>query len=125
MTYLVFASREDVDWQVEQREMAEILSQEWSDAEIQDQTHADEEVEGRGFRWISHIRGHEVEAWLNKEGTCLYIDGDLDAAAELASWFRRRMPSEVEFAMCDDVYSFQVDVEYGASAREIAASIPD
>ncbi|MFF6867128.1 hypothetical protein [Streptomyces ardesiacus] len=124
MTYLVFASEENADWQVEQRELAEVLLRGWPDAEIQEPTPADAESDGRGLRWICHIGGHEIEAWLNKQGTCLYIDGEFDAAAELASWFRECTPREVGFSMCDDVYSFQVDIEYVASASEIVDSVP-
>ncbi|WP_432080718.1 hypothetical protein [Streptomyces sp. WAC 04229] len=125
MTYLVFASEEDVDWQAGQRGLAEVLLRDWPDAEIQDPTPADAEVDGRGLRWICHIGGHEIEAWLNKQGTCLYIDGEFEAAAEVASWFRGHMLREVEFSICDDVYSFQVGIEYEASAREIVESVPD
>jgi hypothetical protein len=125
MTYLVFASEEGVEWQVDQRELAEVLLRDWPDAEIQDPTPADEDADGRGHRWVCHISGHEVEAWLNKQGTCLYMDGEFHAVAELASWFRGCMPREIEFSMCDDVYSFQVDIEYGTSAHEIVESVPD
>jgi hypothetical protein len=121
----VFASEEGVEWQVDQRELAEVLLRDWPDAEIQDPTPADEDADGRGHRWVCHISGHEVEAWLNKQGTCLYMDGEFHAVAELASWFRGCMPREIEFSMCDDVYSFQVDIEYGTSAHEIVESVPD
>ncbi|MEU7213856.1 hypothetical protein AB0B06_36370 [Streptomyces sp. NPDC044989] len=125
MTYLLFASEEGDGWQVEQREMAELLLQDWPDAEIQDSTPADAEADGRGLRWICRISGHEIEAWLNKQGTCLYIDGEFDAVADLASWFRGRMPREVAYSMCDDVYSFHVDIAYEASARDIVDSVTD
>ena len=124
VTYLMFASEEGADWQVEQRELADALVRGWPDAEIQEPTAADDASDGRGLRWICHIDGHEVEAWLNKQGTCLYIDGEFDAAAELASWFRVYAPREVAFSMCDDVYSFQVDIGYGDSARQIVDSVP-
>jgi hypothetical protein len=125
VTYLVFANEESADWHIEPDVLAEMLLHDWPDAEIQGPAPVDAEIDGRGFRWMCLIEGGEVEAWLNKEGTCLYVDGEFDEAAILVAWFRGRMPDEVEFALCDESYSFHVVIENGASAREIMESIPD
>ncbi|MFE2376131.1 hypothetical protein [Streptomyces sp. NPDC059398] len=125
MTYLVFAGDEDAEWHVEQGELTRALLRDWPNAEIQEPTPSDAGLDGRGLRWTCRIGDGEVEAWLNKEGTCFYIDGELRGAASVAAWFRGLMPQSVEFAMCDDSYSFHLVIEDGSSAFDIAESIPD
>lgn len=124
VTYLVYASEEDAEWRVDQGELAVFLRRDWPDSEVQEPTPSDLGADGRGFRWVCRLDGGETEAWLNKEGTCLSIDGDLDGVAELAAWFRGILPQEVEFALCDNSYSFHSVIAYGASAGEISGSIP-
>ncbi|WP_329119296.1 hypothetical protein [Streptomyces sp. NBC_01465] len=125
MTCLVFADDEESEWRVEQAELSSHLLDDWPSAEIQESTPSDSGIEGRGLRWTCDIEGDEVEAWLNKAGTCLYIDGPLHGVVVLVAWFRSRMSQQVEFSMCDDSYSFQVVIEVGMSALDILESIPD
>ncbi|MEU0649508.1 hypothetical protein [Streptomyces umbrinus] len=125
MTYLVFANEESVDWHVEAGWLSELILSDWPDAEIQEPAPVDAESDGRGFHWMCVIGGSEVEAWLDKEGECLYVDGEFDEVAILVAWFREKMSREVEFALCDDTYSFHVVIENGASPRDIIESIPD
>ncbi|WP_159074196.1 hypothetical protein [Streptomyces dioscori] len=125
MTYLVFANEESAGWRVEPSRLAELVLIDWPDVEIQEAAPVENESGGRGLYWTCEVEGTEVESWLDREGECLYIDGELGGVAAFAAWFRKNMPREIEFGFCDDSYSFHAVIEYGAASSDIMESIPD
>lgn len=59
---------------------------------------------------------------LDREGNALIIEGDLEVAAEVAAWWRTRVPAGVPLVFYDEAYAADVPVDPGARAHAIAAA---
>jgi hypothetical protein len=60
----------------------------------------------------------------HQAGACLYLDGNLDAAAGFAAWYRTLMPDNIKLTFCDEENTFATPVPAGATAEELVSAAP-
>jgi hypothetical protein len=114
VTFLVTFDGRQADWHVDRDVLISSVRRDWPDAvmtEARDDLH--------DVSWTEPGAAEPFEAYVNVAGTCLYIDGSLDKAAELALWFRRLVPETIEAVFCDDEYSFAIPVTTRASLEDL------
>ncbi|SHH62957.1 hypothetical protein [Streptomyces sp. 3214.6] len=84
MTFLVLVEGDAGGWRVDREALSEAICARWAAVEI-DSTH---HSEVQSFRWEFETENGPGEAYLHKDGTCLYMDVWQDEAVGLAIAFR-------------------------------------
>jgi hypothetical protein len=115
MTFLVLVAGDSGGWRVDQEELTEAIGGRWADVTI-DSTHRSEV---RSLIWEFETENGPGEAYLDEDGTCLYIDVWEKDAVWLASVFCGLAPTGLDLAFCDEGYTFDVRLQAGATEREL------
>ncbi|UQU62535.1 hypothetical protein COUCH_26330 [Couchioplanes caeruleus] len=115
--YLIVFDGEQAGWRLERDVLLAALRRDWPQIAV---TEIGEEV--RDISWPLPGSDGLSEAYVHSDGTCLYVDGPIDQAAQWAVWYRRLVPDGIDLMLCDDEYSFAVPVGPQTSASELVTA---
>ncbi|HEX9316367.1 MAG TPA: hypothetical protein VN986_05770, partial [Actinomycetota bacterium] len=70
--------------------------------------------------FVIHVGGERV-GHLDQRGQAVVIEGSPRAAAEVAAWFRRQVPTAQPLVFYDESYTNSVDLTEGLDPGDIVA----
>jgi hypothetical protein len=86
MTYLVLF--EDATGSIGRDTLRAALERDWPTAELSTESSGHTPSEVRAVEWTYTAGPDTIEGRSHIDGTCIYLDGQLNLAAEFAAWFR-------------------------------------
>jgi hypothetical protein len=120
-TYLVSPS-EPVDWRDDPASFASAFVERWPGAEIT-------EEEGDESPMALSFELKDGDDWvlgrLHGDGQAVEVDTDVGAAAEVAAWWRERVPAEVGLVFYDEGFNRDVPVPPGVDGAALASAYLD
>ena len=115
MAGYIISPKDGGDWQEDPEGFAAAVRERWRDADV---------------KLTPHLDGIVVDAWLPDDFELMLLasasaravgtEGDVEGSAEVAVWWRRRVPAEIELFLYDDMYNADVPVEPGARPEALA-----
>ena len=113
MAGYIISPKHNADWREDPEAFAAAVRERWPGADIELTPHSEstavEAVLPDGFELM-------LLAGLDGVGT----EGDVAGSAEVAVWWRGRVPAEIELFLYDDMYNADVPVEPGAHPEAVA-----
>ncbi|WP_458247218.1 hypothetical protein [Streptomyces sp. MAI_2237] len=119
MTFLVMVEGDAGGWHVDRDALTEVIRNRWADAEID----PSDRSEVRSLVWEFDTDNGRGEAYLHKDGTCLYMDVWEDEGIWLAIAFRKLTPVHLDLMFCDAGYTFDVRLPTGTTEAELMALV--
>ncbi|MFF6787463.1 hypothetical protein ACFY9C_00085 [Streptomyces filamentosus] len=118
-TFLVLFDDSSTTWRIEPPALTPLLQGIWADTVI------DPTIRGaaRGFTWSLQTSCGSAEAYLDTDGTCLYIDAALTDAAQIACIFRDCVPRTIEVIFCDQGYNFDLVIAPGTTPAALIGKV--
>ncbi|MEK2490692.1 hypothetical protein WN990_14135 [Kitasatospora purpeofusca] len=120
MTYL--AAFEDQSRGVQRSALIAALERDWPTATIREQQGSQE---SRDVVWAFSEDNRELEGYSHVDGTCIYLESNLDLAARFVLWFRDLIPEDIDLVFCDDGYNFSGNIEIGMTVDDVRAIAVD
>ncbi|MFC9818140.1 hypothetical protein ACFVJM_39520 [Streptomyces virginiae] len=114
-TFMALFDGATTPWRADPVALTPVIRSVWTDVAV-DASHRSEAC---GFRWTVETEEGPVEAYLDEDGTCLYLDTSLADAARLACLFRHFVPPDVELVLCDVGYNFHLVLRPGIDNAEL------
>ncbi len=102
------------EWAEEPAAFAAALCERWPDAEVRD---APEDS-----TMALYFDAAGASGALDRGGQAVSVDGEPEAAARVAAWWRQRVPDAVALVFYDEGYAADVPVEPGADADALASA---
>lgn len=115
MTFLAVVDGDAGEWRIDRDALTDAIRARWSEVEI-DLMHPSEV---RSVIWQFKMDNGPGEAYLHRDGTCLYMDVWEEDAIWLASVFRRLTPTDLDLVFCDEGYTFDVRLRAGMTEAEL------
>ena len=115
MTFLVLFDGSTTDFRVDPDMIVGEITAEWPGVRIDPTKISD----ARSLTWVARDVVDAFEAYLHSDGTCVYVDGQLESAADVAVWLRRFVPGEIDLIFCDSGYNFSVSVTATSRAADL------
>lgn len=110
----IFAMVSDDRWSISKADLETKLRERWAAIPISDVTTGDAYV----LKW----EGPEIyEGRLAAAGDAIVMEGEIDACARVAVWFRGLVPATHTMQFFDEGYSASVDIRPGMTAEDLAA----
>jgi len=120
VTYLAVFDAAHAGWTLPRRELIAALSRSWPDIRP---TRGPVIDQARDVVWTFEDGDGKLEVYVNRSGTCLYIDGDLKGAMLVATWYRSLVPSAIDVVFCDDSYSFRASILPGMTSADLLEAV--
>jgi hypothetical protein len=113
MAGYIISPKDTTDWHEDPDEFAAAVRERWPDADV---------------KLTPESEAIAVDAWLPDNFELMLLasrsavgtEGDVAGSAEVAAWWRRRVPAEIELLFYDDLYNADVPVEPGAHPEALA-----
>jgi hypothetical protein len=118
MPSYIVSTTSSVDWHDDRAAFASAFKERWPDAEIREYPPGSP----MALTFEMQEQGEPVLGRLHGNGHAVDMDADVPAAAEIAAWWRARVPVDVAVMFYDDAYNTNVPVEPGADGPTIAAA---
>jgi hypothetical protein len=117
--YLMFFEAPTNGWRVGRDVLVENLAARWPTAHL---AHDSEMglTDMRDVGWTYTAGDACVECWSASTGLGVSIEGDDGLASQFAAWYRDLVPGDITIVLCDDMYTFTVEIPAGWPADEIA-----
>jgi hypothetical protein len=119
MSFLTVARPATTGWKADPAALTAVMRPEWSHVE----TDCSDRSEVRSVVWTFRTAQGPAEAYLHRDGTCLYIDASFADAARLAVLFRGLAPEGAEVIFCDEAYTFDVHVTSQMTAEDLVSAV--
>ncbi|MER8231656.1 hypothetical protein [Streptomyces sp. NPDC094049] len=116
MEFMVVVEGDAGGWKVDREALTEVIRAHWPDV----RTDRTDRSEVRSVIWEMETEYGWGEAYLHRDGTCLYLDVWEKDAIRLATAFRHLTPPHLRLVFCDEGYSYDVRVPAGATEEELA-----
>ncbi|MFC8583665.1 hypothetical protein ACFUGD_03680 [Streptomyces sp. NPDC057217] len=117
--FLVLFDGSSTIWRVEPSALTPLLQGIWADTVIDPTIRS----EARSFTWSFQTSCGSAEAYLDTDGTCLYIDAALTDAARIACVFRACVPGTIEVILCDQGYDFDLVITPGTTPAALIGKV--
>lgn len=116
---LVFFEESRYSWRPEPGELSRRLLSDWPGVEF---VSGPEAGPGhlRDFGWVHREGGGEAEVWAAHGGVGLILAGETGPISRFVVWYRALVPDHVEVHLSDALYSFDVLLDVGTDAQEVA-----
>lgn len=117
MEYLI-TPPEPTDWKINELDLIEHLSKQWSEIEIQKVTNPDDYY---ALEWVIKVPGSDrrLEGALHRDGQGISLDGYLEDCAFLAIWFRSLVPQTQKLVFYDQGFSSHIELQLETTEAEI------
>ena len=116
MTYLVVF--EDATGAIRRDVLRAALERDWPEAELTgDGSGARSDV--RDVEWVYSSEVGTVEGHSHVDGTCIYLDGQLELAAKFAVWYRSLIRDDIDVVFCDESYTFNGVIAPGFTVENV------
>jgi hypothetical protein len=113
MAGYIVSTKDSPDWREDPEEFAAAVRERWPDADVE----LTPDSEGIAVDvWLPD--GFELMLLAGRKG--VGTEGDLEGSAEVAAWWRRRVPAEIDLLFYDELYNADVPVERGAAPVALA-----
>jgi hypothetical protein len=119
MTFLALVDVATADWRADSAALMAVMRSGWSQVE----TGSSALSEARSVVWTFRTDVDPAEAYLHRDGTCLYTDASLADAARLAVLLRGLAPEYVKVIFCHDGYNFDVHVTRQMTAADLVSAV--
>jgi hypothetical protein len=108
----------ETDWQFDPDDFAERLLGRWPKSVTRATDYGNRAVEFTA----SLDDGRSVDGYLAKTRDTVWLDGDVEPAAEIAAWVREQAPDDQELSFYDQAYEAVVPLPPGITAADIATA---
>ncbi|WP_329431498.1 MULTISPECIES: hypothetical protein [unclassified Streptomyces] len=115
MTFLAVVEGDAGGWHIDRDALTDAIRTRWSEVEIDSMCRS----EVRSLIWQFETENGPGEAYLHKDGSCLYMDVWEEDAIWLAIIFRRLTPRDLDLVFCDEGYTFDVRLRAGTTEVEL------
>ncbi len=117
MSAFLICTPSETDWRISPEDLERLAREHWSDVEASQSDDPD-----RPHPTHLVIRGHgpTIIAGLHRDGSTLFVEGDVDQAVAVARWFRRQVPPDQQLIFFDEAYTTQVDLGPETTAEQLA-----
>ena len=102
------------EWAEDPQAFAAALSEHWPSAEVREA--AEDSTMALYFELADALGA------LDRDGQAVNVDGEVEVAANVAAWWRARVPDAVDLIFYDEGYSADVPVEPGADGDAVASA---
>ena len=109
---------DETDWHIDPDDFAARLRARCPDAQVRKVTNP-MRTDTRDF--VIDVGGERVDGHLDQRGQAVVIEGSPWAAAEVAAWFRRQVPTAQPLVFYDESYTNSVDLTEGLDPGDIVA----
>lgn len=106
------------NWQIGEDDFEQRLRSRFPDVEVQ---RRDDEDDVYPVSATIESDGPPVIVGLQRNGSTLSIDGDLDQAGTIARWYRDQVPGEQPLVFYDQEYTADVELRPDTTAEELTA----
>lgn len=117
MEYLI-TPPEPTDWKINESDLIEHLSKQWSEIEIQKVTKKDDYY---ALEWVIKVLGSDrrLDGALHRDGQGISLDGYLEDCAIWAIWFRSLVPQTQKLVFYDQGFSSHIELRLETTEAEI------
>lgn len=117
MASFLISPPEETEWSMDPSDFAARLEASWPDADVR---WVDDPVRTHALDFVIEIDGEPVDGGIHRDGQAIGLEGDPDACAKAATWFRGQVPPEQPLIFYDQGYQDHVELRADTTADEIA-----
>lgn len=117
MEYLI-TPPEPTDWKINESDLMEHLSKQWSEIKIQKVTNPDDYY---SLEWVIKVPGSDrrLDGALHRDGLGISLDGYLEDCAFFAIWFRSLVQKTQKLVFYDQEFNSYIELQIGTTESEI------
>lgn len=117
MEYLI-TPPEPTDWKINESDLRDALSKQWSEIEIQKVTNQDDFY---ALEWVIKVPGSDrrLDGALHRDGQGISLDGYLEDCAIWAIWFRSLVSQTQKLVFYDQGFNSHLELQLETTEAEI------